>query len=257
MADLNLYTLRWVINNKWGDMSYKDTANKLVSLEIGDWVDDGQNDDEEPERPSVSEAGAKLKYCPFADQDFPQSRTRGEYSDGYPKGAIVHFTAGRRNGLKNALTYQANQGYTYFVIDEDGNVGQNFPLNEWGYHAGKSHWPSLGSSVSKHLVGIEVQCAGKLNSSNRSWFGVTYPEEEVRTVSARDNMKSGKYLKYTDKQEESLTKLILWLKSNNPEVFNLDLVLGHDEVSPDRKNDPGGALSMTMPEYREFLKSGG
>jgi len=39
----------------------------------------------------------------------------------------------------------------------------------------------------------------------------------------------------------------------NPE-FRADWVAGHDEVSPGRKSDPGGSLSMTMPQFRYMLK---
>jgi lysozyme family protein len=50
-------------------------------------------------------------------------------------------------------------------------------------------------------------------------------------------------------------KLLLWLKGNQPDVFQFEFVLGHDEVSPGRKNDPGGALSVTLPQFRERLVS--
>lgn len=248
----SLYTLRWFIDKKWGDINYQQEANKLVSMAIGDWQEE---EAEEEGRPSVSEVNSKSLWCPFAELDFPKSTTRGEYPKKYPEGAIVHFTAGRRNGLKNCLTYQANKGYTYFAIDKDGNIGQNFPLNQWGYHAGKSYWKDLGNSVSRRLVGIEVQCAGNLDDNNTSWFGVQYPENDVRSLNNKlDNIQPGKYLKYTDKQEESLVRLLLWLKRNNTEVFSFDHVLGHDEVSPKRKVDPGASLSMSMPQFRSFLK---
>ena len=45
----------------------------------------------------------------------------------------------------------------------------------------------------------------------------------------------------------------MWLKKNNPEIFNLEYVLGHSEISAGRKQDPGGALSMSMVEFREKL----
>jgi len=49
------------------------------------------------------------------------------------------------------------------------------------------------------------------------------------------------------------------MKRNNPDVFELKCVLGHDEVAGkkgigyNRKNDPGAALSMTMTEFRNKL----
>ena len=194
-------------------------------------------------------------WYPKAETNFPSSNTRGKYANGYPIGAIVHYTSGWWNrSLEDQVQEQVENGYTYFVIDENGNVAQNFPLDEWGYHAGKSSWPSIDGSVSDDLVGIEICCAGKLESDGTPWFS-DQVIEDIRVVDKpTDNQKVGIYQKYTKAQETALTNLLLWLHRNEPKTFNLDLVLGHDEVSPDRKDDPSGSLSMTMPEYREFLK---
>jgi len=46
-------------------------------------------------------------------------------------------------------------------------------------------------------------------------------------------------------------------KANNPEVFDFEYVLGHDEAADPkgigywRKNDPEDALSMTMNQFRK------
>ncbi|WP_457021162.1 hypothetical protein [Luteimonas sp. A611] len=75
----------------------------------------------------------------------------------------------------------------------------------------------------------------------------------MRTVTKQGNQSAGHYQKYTILQEASLRTLLTWLRSNNPDVFRFDLVLGHDEVSPGRKVDPGGSLSMTMSAFRQSL----
>ena len=246
-----LYTVRWYVREKWGDPASRDEVlallDNLIDPEAGPDV-----------RPSVSEPGAKLLWCPFAETQFPRARSRGTYANGYPKGAIVHFTAGRRNGLANGLSDQVNNGFLYFLIDAEGNIGQNFSLDTWGYHAGASSYPGLPGTVSDDLVGIEVQCAGRLKKEGgvfKSWFNTIVPDADVRTVAANANQEAGSYEKYTTAQEESLTNLLVWLCRNNPEVFSIKFVLGHDEVSPGRKNDPGGALSMNMPDFRARLKT--
>lgn len=219
--------------------------------------------EQEPERFGPHEVGKKSLFYPEAEIVRPFMTTRGKYQKGYPRGAIVHFTAGRYG--TGALSYGKEMGYCYFLIDFDGKVYQSFPLNEWGYHAGKSQYPGLGSGVSDDLVGIEVCCAGKVekvlienDTRFKAWFHKNpkeyFQEHEVRYCSAKDNIEVGWYHKYTEAQEESLQHLILWLHSNNPEVFSMDFVLGHDEVSPKRKNDPGGSLSWTMPAFRSKLK---
>jgi N-acetyl-anhydromuramyl-L-alanine amidase AmpD len=174
-------------------------------------------------------------------------------------------------GKKSTDSAIRNNSLCYFVNDRDGNIHQAFKLNRWGYHAGTSKWPKLWGSVSDELVGIETQGAGKLSEVHegiyKAYFTDTnkgdlpFYEDEVRHITTtKDNLTRGTFHKFTEAQEKGLVELLLWLKRNNPEVFNFDLVLGHDEVAGkemlgyQRKVDPSGSLSMTMPEFREYLK---
>jgi len=238
-------------------------------------------------------------YFPDAIRTSSKLRTRGTYKKKYPQGAIVHFTAGRgrtkeEGGRKNADTHLAmgkrsirsaekKGAYAYFIIDRAGNVHQNFPLNRWGYHGGESAWEGLRGSVSDELMGIEIQNAGRLrdyyqNSSKgtkydcpegklAAWY--TRPksgdlffdkETECRYSENNDNIQKGWYHAYSPEQEEALLEVLIWMKRNNPDVFELKYVLGHDEVAGkkgigrNRKNDPGAALSMTMTEFRKKLE---
>ena len=63
---------------------------------------------------------------------------------------------------------------------------------------------------------------------------------------------------FTEAQEKALINFILWAKSKNPN-FSLDNVVGHDELRREAgklgdKQDPGGSLSMPMPEFRKHVK---
>lgn len=240
------YTLRWYVRERWGTPGAQIEALEILGRLLGDGA--------KPETdPHPTDPGQKLLWVPFAETNFPRSHTRGTYQAGYPKGAIVHFTSGRRSGLKAGLEAQVTDGYTYFLIDQDGKLGQNFALDSWGYHAGESKYPGLSGSVSDELVGIEIQCGGRLESNGRTWFN-TVPAE-TRTISPKhQNQEAGRYETFTQAQEDTLVALLRWLRKNNPEVFSFDFVLGHDEVSPGRKDDPGGSLSKSMPEFRAFLK---
>ena len=239
------------------------------------------NEDIDTDKPDdgleVEEARKELWY-PKAIKTEGKQRTRGYYKHGYPQGAVVHFTAGRSRNKEEGGKRQADthyeQGlrsvkhsvdkgaYTYFLISRDGTVFQNFPLNRWGYHAGKSYLPGLSGSVSDKLVGIEVMNAGKLEKKGdvyHAWFTTTskgdkpFYKHEVRYFSGSKNQAKGYYHKYSPEQEKALKELLLWLKHNNPEVFSLEKVVGHDEVSPGRKSDPGGSLSVAMKDYRRIL----
>jgi hypothetical protein len=187
--------------------------------------------------------------------------TKGRYERGFPRGAVVHYTAGAYGLSELALARQL--GYTYFLVDEHGGVHQLFPLDRWGSHAGESSWPGLDGKVSRHLVGIEVDCAGLVTPDGkgnfRSWWGALVAGSDTRIVhnktAADDNRTAGAYHRFTDAQEDALVDLLVWMKTQAPEVFDLDLVLGHDEVSPGRKQDPGGSLSMPMPAFRAYVKA--
>lgn len=249
----DLYTLRWYLKH-WSSDS-KAAALRIVSKMLGE--------EETVERDTKSNSeikrtNARKLWYPMAETNFPKSKTRGKYPSGGPEGAIIHWTSGRPDQtLESALSFQSNQGYTYFAIDAEGNVGQNFPLNRWGYHAGKSYHEGLGNYVSNRVVGIEVICPGALDTRRTPWFDRTssYEKDNCRIAKRKENnISPGVYYKYTQEQESALTNLIMWLWMNF-DCFDFNYVLGHDEVSPGRKVDPGASLSMPMPEYRRTLRN--
>ena len=244
------YNIRWYVSKKWGDPEAQATVLGLLDRILGTKM-------QEPDRVSQSEPGQRLAWCPFASRNYSKGKTRGRYRAGMPQGAIVHFTAGHRNGLERGMADAAASAYGYFLIDADGNIGQNIPLTHWAYHAFPAEYRGI-KHVASQLVGIEMQCWGKVKKDPqgnwRSWAKYSVRPNGVRTVEKEANREAGTYQIFSWAQEEALISLLIWLYSNDPERFNLDWVLGHDEVSPGRKNDPGGSLSMTMPEFREHLR---
>ncbi len=217
-------------------------------------------------------------YYPYAIKDFGgKMRFQGGYAKGFPVGAVVHFTAGRPNDGEDSVRYGINEGLTFFVIGRTGKVYQNFSLKHWGYHAGLTKHPQLGSSLSKKLVGIEVVSAGKVvkidENRYRPWYNEQNPNpandftkaevrfrEAVGTPNNVGHQKSGYYHIFTPAQESSLIDLLKWMRHLAPAIFKYDNVLGHDEIAVTnqglytRKNDPGAALSITMKQLRIKLE---
>jgi N-acetyl-anhydromuramyl-L-alanine amidase AmpD len=202
---------------------------------------------------------------PVNDLIFDESlkmKTQGKYPNNYPSGLVIHFTAGRSlNGDKdaeNTVKYGQSQGYAYWCMSSTGKIYKTHDIDSWGYHAGSSSWKNYGS-VSDNFLGLEICNAGRLtkidDNNYKSWFSEVYTKDQVRY--SDKVVVPGLYHKYTEAQEEALTKLCIWLYKNNPDVFQIDNIVGHDECATPlgRKNDPGGSLSFeTMQQYRTYLK---
>lgn len=213
----------------------------------------------EPERPADSRIrqAYTIPKIVYVDVDV---KTHGKYRtpNGKAKGLLVHFTAGRSlKGAQdaiNTLIYLASKGLGCMVMDIDGIIymSKNQKMDDVAYHAGKSSYNGL-TGMSRYLHGMEICCAGKINPDGSTDWGEVYPKENTRVVSDKDNVKAGVYHEFTSKQEYWLLNFILWQLDVNPE-YKIEFILGHDEVAPNRKKDPGGSLSMTMPEFREYIR---
>lgn len=186
-------------------------------------------------------------------------KTRGFYQtkNARAEGIVVHYTAGRRgslNAAENTLRYLASRGLGCLVMDNEGVIlkARNQDFEEWASHAGRSEHKDR-TWVSRYYMGMEICCAGLLNDYNEAWFGQKYDQKFVRSVEAKDNVKAGKYLKYSKKQVASLINFCLWQIDTN-QGFLIENIVGHDEVAPDRKSDPGGSLNWPMPEFRQKVQ---
>lgn len=244
-------------------LSLRQHAGEVLDSEIAATV---PQDEQLESLREKDERGVKLWY-PDADRSISMV-VRGNYAHGYPVGAVVHFTAGRSErgdrDTEQTMTNGRADGYLYFCMSPSGKVYQPAPLNKWGSHCGASSYPNLGTNLANKLTGIEICRAGwceKKPEGYAPWWNDEYPpgspkrtfyrEAEVRKVAKQQNItKAGYYHAYTPGQEASLHRLLLWLHLNNPGVFKVDNIVGHDEISPNRKNDPGGALSEFMKDLR-------
>lgn len=178
------------------------------------------------------------------------------------EGLIVHYTAGQQlPNAAGAISMANDPGhapYAYWVMASDGIVYKTHELDRWGYHCGTYHHRT-------HL-GIEIMCPGKLvkvGSEYYPWYnldrtgtpkGPAWPKADVRDFKGDGVQTRGYYAEYTAEQEKALVGLVQYLK-DNCKNFSINNVLGHDEILPDYKDDPGGSLSMSMPKFRAYLKT--
>ena len=122
---------------------------------------------------------------------------------------IIHYTgmSNQLSALNRLCDIKAKVSAHYF-IKKNGSVLNLVPPLYEAWHAGKSSWKGL-KSLNKYSLGIEIQNSG------------------------HDN----KYENFSQKQITSTKKLLKYLIKIYK--VNSKNVLGHSDIAPDRKKDPG------------------
>jgi N-acetylmuramoyl-L-alanine amidase len=125
------------------------------------------------------------------------------------KSVIIHYT-----GMKTAeealerLCDPTSEVSAHYTIDEDGTLYRHVDPHKRAWHAGVSKWGDL-SNFNDFSIGIELVNPGHEHG----------------------------YRPFPDIQIETLIKLIKDLYRQFP--IHPELVLGHSDIAPDRKKDPG------------------
>lgn len=199
------------------------------------------------------------EYYPLAKIHGTPMKTQGEYPRQWPEGAVIHYTGS--SNIHGTFKSAFDNDFCFYLIDRDGTVYQRFKSNQWGFHAGLSKCPlTKREYVHKFYAGIEVESYGKLTEDKgmyKTWYGRKVEEKFVRRIAKDDDKaREGAWEKFTKAQESSLIQLLTWLYNSNPEVFRMEQVFAHHEVSPGRKIDVGGCLSYPMKSFRNLLSGG-
>jgi len=122
---------------------------------------------------------------------------------------VFHYTGMKKESdAINRLTNIQSEVSCHYLIKKSGEIIKMVPESYNAWHAGKSSWGSY-KSLNKNSIGIEITNPGhKFN-----------------------------YKKFTKKQVSSLLKLSrLLIKKYKIDLKN---ILGHSDIAPERKKDPG------------------
>ena len=122
---------------------------------------------------------------------------------------IIHYTGMKKelNAVKKLCSPNSKVSSHYF-IKENGAILNLVPDLYVAWHAGKSYWKKF-KFMNEYSIGIEIHNPGHQHG----------------------------YKKFTNSQISSLTKLLKKL-SNEYKVKKKN-ILGHSDIAPDRKKDPG------------------
>lgn len=153
---------------------------------------------------SASPAGFKIvkTYFPALGQNFRQ------------KYVILHYTVLNDEKSISTLTQQSVSAHYLVNSLSDKEIYQLVDENKRSYHAGVSNWRK-DQNLNDTSIGIEIVNLGYTTDSLNNRVFSPYPEEQFKKVA-------------------SLTKDIV-TRYNIPPTN----VLGHSDIAPTRKQDPG------------------
>lgn len=185
------------------------------------------------------------KPVPFVKTpNLSQGTLRHEY-------LVIHYTAGRSaESSVSALANPNLKASAHLVIGRNGSITQLADFNAITWHAGVSSWMGL-EGLNRYSIGIELDNAGPLEKTAKgwvAWFGSVYPEDQViEAVHKNETTRRGWQL-YTPEQ------LFVTLEVANTLInhYKLKDILGHDDIAPRRKIDPGPAFPLATFRARLF-----
>jgi N-acetylmuramoyl-L-alanine amidase len=173
-----------------------------------------------------------------------------KFAQGMPDTIVLHYTAGRDG--KSSAHYLAKDNVkasAHIVIDRDGSIHQLVPFDTIAWHAGRSSWKGR-SGFNKYSIGIEIDNAGVLTKSGEkyvAWFGKKYDADQVIEAVHRNESRSKYWHLYTENQIELVESVCELLMQ---EYTGIQHILGHEEIAPGRKLDPGPAFPLDQLRKR-------
>ena len=155
-----------------------------------------------------------------------------------PRLVVLHYSvSGTAGPALNWLRRSRSGVSAHLLIDRDGRITQLVPFDYKAWHAGRSRWRGeIG--LNGKSIGIELVNWGPLRRGpDGHWRSVSsrrVPSDQVETLS-RDR---GSWHRYGERQIQTLARVLHALRAAYP----IAEVVGHQDIAPGRKTDPGPAF---------------
>lgn len=172
-----------------------------------------------------------------------------------PKIVVVHFTYGA--SAKSSADWFRNPGNpgssAHVVIDRDGSCFQCVGFDTVAWHAGASRLRDI-VGLNKHSLGIELANWGYLKRSGDGWNCYTGNRIANAFIGTHKNGNPDGittaigWEPYPEEQFRAAAEVVRALV----EAYGVDEIVGHDDIAPDRKWDPGPAFDMSRFRARVF-----
>lgn len=163
-----------------------------------------------------------------------------------PRYLVMHFTAGGYSGAVEWLCNPTAKASAHLVIGENGEITQLAPFDRQTWHAGRSQWRDV-VGLNSCSIGIELANYGQLSGSRgRYRFAGKVIVPDDRVVEAR-HANGGPVVPWHTYPEKQMQVARAVARALHAE-YGFEDVLGHDQIAPGRKTDPGPLFDM--PAFR-------
>ena len=173
------------------------------------------------------------------------NKDSGNFGQGKLDSILLHYTASLNvKSDLNILTSPNKQVSVQFVVDTNGDIYQLMPANKIAWHAGVSKHKGR-TGMNKYSIGIEIVNPGwlveKADGEYYTWYNQKVNKNEAALLKHPNESSARYWHEYPNVQVDAVKELCQVITEK---YKNIKYILGHDEVAPDRKQDPGPALPI-------------
>ena len=173
-----------------------------------------------------------------------------------PEFLVIHYTAsGPAADIASYFSRPAAKVSAHLVITRKGTIKQCVPFNVVGWHAGKSEWIDRKGKhhvgLNTNSIGIEIENWGPLRRTGSGWVSWTGESVDAgKVIEARHKfgVPDGGWEIFTDEQIEAT----IGAAQAICDAYGIEEIVGHDDIAPGRKSDPGPAWKMDSFAARVF-----
>lgn len=163
---------------------------------------------------------------------------------------VVHFTRGASaQSSINWLLSPDSRASAHLVISRGGAVTQLVAFDRRAWHAGRSAWAGR-EGLNACSIGMELDNHGDLVGEPGQWrtaWGRPVADGDVVRLAHKHDGQVRGWHAYTETQLQLAAQVARLLVRH----YGLRDVVGHDDIAPGRKLDPGPAFPMDS--FRSFV----
>lgn len=176
-----------------------------------------------------------IRWAPAADRGGPLLK---------PRVIVLHYTGGQSFvGAERTLTTKDDRYVSaHLIVGRAGEVVQTVAFDRQAYHAGESSWHGL-KRLNSSSIGIEIV--------NPGWKRPGFPGWPTKRMAHKHGGSFRDWYLYTDAQYQACAEVCLAIMDHYQSISD---VVGHDDIAPGRKSDPGPAWDWA--KFRSLLAQG-